>query len=473
MKKIYLITSMILALAFTSCDDDDDNQEVQIIPAAGTIAGGPFTFCVDGVADMVSGITIDDSNAIGANSTWVITDDQGNILGLPPTLTDVEGVNFDDAGAGVCFIWYLRFEDGLVGAEVGMNTSNLDGTFDLSNSIQVTRNKTNAGVLTGGPYEFTVDGTPDMVTGLSLDSSDASGSNSTYVITDADGNILGMPPTLEALEGVDFDGAGAGVCLIWYLRYEDGLVGAEVGMNANDLDGCFSLSNSVTVTRLQGANAGTIAGGPYDFCIDGTADMVSGISLDSANTSGDNSTWVITDDQGNILGLPPTLDAVEGVDFDGAGAGVCLIWYLRYNGTITGAEVGMNANDLAGDYDLSNALTVTRSKTEAGVLSGGPYNFTIDGTSDFVSGITLDNTNVSGSLSTYVITDADGNILGMPPTLEAVEGVDFDGAGVGVCLIWYLRYEDGLTGAEIGMNANDLAGCFDLSNAITVNRTMP
>ena len=282
MKKIYLITSMILALAFTSCDDDDDNQEVQIIPAAGTIAGGPFTFCVDGVADMVSGITIDDSNAIGANSTWVITDDQGNILGLPPTLTDVEGVNFDDAGAGVCFIWYLRFEDGLVGAEVGMNTANLDGTFDLSNSIQVTRNKTNAGVLTGGPYEFTVDGTPDMVTGLSLDSSDASGSNSTYVITDADGNILGMPPTLEAVEGVDFDGAGAGVCLIWYLRYEDGLVGAEVGMNANDLDGCFSLSNSVTVTRLQGANAGTIAGGPYDFCIDGTADMVSGISLDSA-----------------------------------------------------------------------------------------------------------------------------------------------------------------------------------------------
>ena len=44
-----------------------------------------------------------------------------------------------------------------------------------------------------------------------------------------------MPPTLSDLEGVDFDGAGAGVCLIWYLRYEDGLEGAEVGENAANL----------------------------------------------------------------------------------------------------------------------------------------------------------------------------------------------------------------------------------------------
>ncbi|WP_461443508.1 T9SS type A sorting domain-containing protein, partial [Maribacter sp.] len=53
----------------------------------------------------------------------------------------------------------------------------------------------------------------------------------------------------EAVEGVDFDGAGAGTCLIWYLRYEDGLVGAEMGLNANDLMGCFDLSNSVEVVR--------------------------------------------------------------------------------------------------------------------------------------------------------------------------------------------------------------------------------
>ena len=207
----------------------------------------PVTFFVDGTPDMVGGITLTGTPA-GTNSTYVITDDQGVILGLPPTIADVEGVDFDGAGGGVCLIWYLRFEDGLQGAEVGMNANNLQGVFDLSNSITVTRNAPEAGTISGGPFEFTVDGTPDMVSGISLDGT-ASGTNSTWVITDDQGVILGLPPTLAAVEGVDFDAAGTGVCLIWYLRFEDGLQGAEVGMNANDLDGCFDLSNSITVTR--------------------------------------------------------------------------------------------------------------------------------------------------------------------------------------------------------------------------------
>ena len=78
-----------------------------------------------------------------------------------------------------------------------------------------------AGELSGGPFYFCVDGTEDMVSGIGM-SGDATGSNSSFVITDDTGKILGLPPTLEAVEGVNFDGAGAGTCLIWYLRYEDG-----------------------------------------------------------------------------------------------------------------------------------------------------------------------------------------------------------------------------------------------------------
>jgi hypothetical protein len=89
-----------------------------------------------------------------------------------------------------------------------------------------------------------------MVSGLSL-TGDRSGSNSTWVITDDQGKILGLPPTLDAVEGVDFDGAGVGTCLIWYLRYEDGLVGLEPDLNANDLQGCFDLSNAVEVVRSE------------------------------------------------------------------------------------------------------------------------------------------------------------------------------------------------------------------------------
>jgi len=47
---------------------------------------------------------------------------------------------------------------------------------------------------------------------------------------------------------------GAGTCLIWYLRYEDGLVGLEPDLNANDLMGCFDLSNSVAVVRTEASS---------------------------------------------------------------------------------------------------------------------------------------------------------------------------------------------------------------------------
>ena len=55
---------------------------------------------------------------------------------------------------------------------------------------------------------------------------------------------------------------GPGTCLIWHLRYEDGLEGLEMGMNANDLSGCYDLSNYIEVVRTPAAHAGEISGGP-------------------------------------------------------------------------------------------------------------------------------------------------------------------------------------------------------------------
>ncbi|CAL2087083.1 putative lipoprotein [Tenacibaculum sp. 190524A05c] len=437
-------------------------------PVAGTLTGGPFNFCVDGTADNVSGVAVTGS-PVGTNSSFIVTDDMGNILGLPPTLTALEGVDFDGAGAGKCLIWYIRYEDGLTGLAMGENANNLSGVFSLSNSIDVIRSKTEAGTLTGGPFKFGVgDSVADNVSGIAVTGS-PEGTNSTFVVTDDMGNILGLPPTMAALEGVDFDGAGVGRCLIWYLRYEDGIQGLAMGQNANNLSGCFDLSNEIIVDRVAAPMAGTLTGGPFKFTVDGTADNVSGVAV-TGSPVGTNNSFIVTDDMGNILGLPPTLAALEGVNFDGAGAGTCLIWYIRYEDGLEGLEMGKNANDLKGLFSLSNSIEVLRcSPTEAGTLNGGPFNFTVDGTADNVSGITLTGTPV-GANNSFIVTDDMGNILGLPPTMAALEGVNFDGAGVGVCLIWYIRYEDGLEGLEMGKNANDLKGCFDLSNSITVNR---
>ncbi|WP_405225169.1 hypothetical protein [Dokdonia sp. Asnod1-B02] len=358
MKKQLLMGCFALGAILVSCDSDDDTTTNAITPEAGTLAGGPFTFFVDGAPDMVTGVTITGELA-GDVTTFVVTDDSKNILGIPPTLEALEGVNFDDAGVGACYIYHLAYQDGLSGLATGENLDDFAGDFELSNFLVVNRNAGPlAAEIVGGPFEFCVDGTPDMVSGLSL-MGDSVGSENSWVITTDTGEILGLPPTLDAVQGVNFDDAGAGICLIWYLRYEPGLEGLEVGANANDLTGVFDLSEPVEVVRNE-AIAAEITGGPFTFTVDGTPDMVSGLGLTGESVGALNS-WVITTDTGEILGLPPTLAAVEGVNFDDAGTGVCLIWYLRYEEGLTGLMVGANANDLSGCFDLSEPVTVTRN----------------------------------------------------------------------------------------------------------------
>ncbi|MEO9485833.1 MAG: anti-sigma factor [Ekhidna sp.] len=246
MKKLFVMLAAA-GLILTSCGDDDGTT---IESSAGMITGGPFEFAVDGLPDMVSGITVNDAEAVGSRSTWVITGADGTILGMPETMEALEGVNFDGAGVGECFIWYARYEGDVEGLAENGDINDVTGNFALSNSIQVSRNALNAGVITGGPFNFTVsDGIADMVSGIAIDNSTAVGVNSTWVITDDQNNILGLPGTLEMVEGNNFDGAGEGVCLIWYMRYGTDM-NLEAGMNVSDLvTGTYALSNSLTVNR--------------------------------------------------------------------------------------------------------------------------------------------------------------------------------------------------------------------------------
>ncbi|MFD2587827.1 hypothetical protein ACFSQJ_12850 [Croceitalea marina] len=458
-----------LGILLLGCADENDDDNAAVTLNAGELSGGPFSFTVDGEPDMVSGIILDDTNLTGSIQGYVITDDEKNILGLPPTLDAVEGVDFDTAGAGSCYIYHITYEEGLTGREVGENLDDLAGDFDLSNFIVVERSALNAGVLVGGPFEFAVDGVPDMVSGITLDDTELNGETQTYVITDNAKNILGLPPTLETVEGVDFDGAGVGSCYIYHLTYSGQLNGLEGGENLENLDGNFNLSNFVVVNR-NALNAGVLSGGPYEFVVDGVPDMVSEISLDDSELNGDKQTYVITDDAKNILGIPPTLEAVKGVDFDGAGVGSCYIYHLTYSAELEGLEAGNNLDGLTGNFGLSNFVVVNRNALNAGTLNGGPYDFVVDGIPDMVSGITLDDAGLNGDKQTYVITDDAKNILGIPPTLEAVAGVDFDSADTGSCYIYHLTYSTGLEGLVAGNNLEGLTGNFGLSNFVVVNR---
>ena len=115
----------------------------------------------------------------------------------------------------------------------------------------------------------------------------------------------------------------------------------------------------------------------FDQVGDGVPDMIPAGSITVANSQGDTIVWIVTDEQGYILGLPPMPGAVN---FDNPGAGTCLVWHLTHNGPVTGIELGMNASNIQGCFSLSNPVEVIRTnasgcQANGGELFGGPFIF--------------------------------------------------------------------------------------------------
>ena len=176
-----------------------------------------------------------------------------------------------------------------------------------------------------------------------------------WIITDDNNNILALPDAPP----FDLNGATPGVCRIWHLAY-NGIPPFRHIDNLDDLRGRYDLSNYIEVTRNMSPEGGelAIAGSgdtEIEICAgDGESDSFD-VTLDGA--MGDNSLWVITDDNLNILATP----ASPPFDLEGAGAGICLIWHLSYADSVDLTGI-TNATDLMGCYSLSNPITVTRTE---------------------------------------------------------------------------------------------------------------
>ena len=111
------------------------------------------------------------------------------------------------------------------------------------------------------------EGTDDLIEVEFVDMSVLSGDNSTWVITDqATGNILGTPATVPP-GGFSLEGAPAGICDIWYLRYT-GDIGLGTATNVADLSGCFDLSNPISITRLTGTDCDALSIDEIDLSFD-------------------------------------------------------------------------------------------------------------------------------------------------------------------------------------------------------------
>ena len=422
----------------------------------------------DGIADIVS---FNYSSGSMADFQLVVTDANGVILALP----DSSIADFDGAGPGTCLAWGLYYTGDLL-AQPGDTATSIDlasGCFALSdNFVTVNRISLEPSTILTADESLEVitcpgDGEADEVSFIYISDSTA---NFQIVITDAEGTILGLPDTSV----VDFEDAGVGTCLVWGLTYTDTL---SVGLGDNALEaslgsGCYVLSDTfVTVNRVAIEAPSVYAEGEslsvYTCPSDSMADLVL-VNYTADSTA--NFQIVVTDTAGVILGLPDTTV----VDFEGAGEGVCLIWGLSYIGTLS-AEIGDNAMDSTlgeGCFVLSDTfVTVTRGQLDAGMVyaEGGLLSiYTCPG--DSSADVASFNYS-SNSLSSYqiVVTDTAGVILGLPDSTV----VDFEGAGVGTCLVWGLAYTGELT-AAVGDTASQIDfsdGCFALTDTfVTVNR---
>jgi len=163
--------------------------------------------------------------------------------------------NLDPAGPGTCFIYYIRYEDGLQGLTVGANVGNLEGCFDLSNRLEVVRQVPDGGRVTlqNGGTEFTATAGNVMVPVTRT--TEATALSYWYIITDDNDNILDFfnpgdaSPTDNAT--LDLSAAPPGVCRIWGWSYR-GEGDPIPGDNISTLtDGaCETIStNFVTVIR--------------------------------------------------------------------------------------------------------------------------------------------------------------------------------------------------------------------------------
>jgi len=348
--------------------------------------------------------------------------------------------DLDGAGAGQCLIWLVNFDDPAFAPAVGDDAAALVAAATcaaLSNPITVDRIEITAPVIsTTDPTIICADdGVPDPIT-VTIDDAGTGGTTTAWVITDAMGTILDLPP------GPTFDLEGAGGGTITVTRQ-------------TNCAACTATASTISTTD------------PTRICIDGVGDP---INVDFDVTGMGDGAWVITDAAGIILALPPA----PPFDLDGAGAGQCLIWYVNEDDDAFAPAVGDDAAAIIAASScafLSNPITVDRIEVTAPAISTtDPTDICADDGIDDLITPTVDAAGI-GANSAWVITDAAGIILALPPAPP----FNLEGAGAGTCLIWLVNFDDPAFAPAMGDDAAAVvanATCAVLSNSIAVNRSV-
>jgi len=445
-----------------------------------TIGGGTATtVCTDDMVDENIDVTVLAGN--GDSSFWLITDTVGVIIDIPSG----PPFNFEGVSTGICLIWNATFIDTLGSVSIGMNATDIQGCFALSNSISITRindcttqtcDATASSIaLIDGTDAATVCTDDTIDEALAVTAAGGNGDSSVWLITDT----LGLIIQINSGPPFSFEGVDPGVCLIWNLLFDGSIAGVEVDSLASNIDGCFALSNPITITRENNcsngacnASVGSIntADGTSSVtvCVDDGIDDAVDVTLTAG--AGDTSIWIVTDTAGVIVNLP----VGPPFNFEGIGAGRCLIWNLNASGPITGLAVDSLASNIGGCAILSNAIQVIRQIecdtntciADGGTLStnNGETNLTICSSDGFDDNVTFNIESVVGAGDIFIIVDSIRiitNIVDSP-------SFNFDGFSAGSYNVFHLAFIDSIANVIGTQSIDSITGCFDLSNPLEI-----
>ncbi len=347
-----------------------------IIIDKSAVAGGNLSIKDDGTGITVcSGntepdiVTLEITDNQGLNHTYILTTPQGKILEIFTS----ESKDFEDFTQGTYYIYSISYFD-IAGLEIDGNMNDLVGCYGLSNRVVINTIRPEGGILTdendNAQIEICVgDGIEELIN-IRLFGNE--GQNGDWMITNENGLIQDISSTPP----FNLEFAGGGISRIYYISYQNGLVGRAVGENISNLEGCFSLSNPLEVKR-NAVNGGDITTKDTsivkNICIDDN--IIFDIEVRIENETGDNMSWFITDTNGVILetDLTPPISLEDGEE------GVCDIWHISYSGQLPAFVAGDTIQNLSGCYHLSNNIRINKLAGEACTtavieLEGQSYN---------------------------------------------------------------------------------------------------
>ncbi len=330
----YVTLSATVSGQSTCCEGAQDALCGQLADYAG------YVIDVEAVSGCADGTGIRLWAAGSSDPTFVTVDlgetvTAGNQICLPMYVKHC--LNTDSTSASASILTSLEKSDGFVtlGGAIFENTDFAVFCFDLSSDTRFVK------IVDNGQCSFRVDAVE--VTPVNC----AGNSSVNYYWLNTTGDTIATSASVVVNQIGDYT------------------------LAVEDCAGCLSVVEDINVTSLEGEGCFVPAVGgnlsldngdtSIDICIgNGISDAFDVVLTDA---TGENSAWVILDAFRNIIGIP------DGPPFDlenSATAGLCIICHVSFNGELTGFEVGQNANDVGGDIDFSNEISVTK------FTSGGP-----------------------------------------------------------------------------------------------------